>query len=374
MRFLYVVVVIAFIDTFIQLPIMTPYALSLGASETLAGVIVAMYSLSNVLGNIIGGYWVDRIGRKPIIIIGMVLVSFTLFFYPLAVTGEQLLWIRFVHGLFGGVLVPAAFALIGDWAKDTGNKKVMAFAGGSIGIAAIVGPALGGALAAAGQIIYVFILVAFVFLITAVLSIRYIKSMSPVQDKTPVDRQTLNAILTNRGVLKASTVAFTLMLSNGTLAFALPILVDQLQLTTVATGLLLSLFGISALFIFMTRLNVVFVRFTPFTLVFAGLGIIAFSMGILHFAFNLSMLIVAMIVYGIGFAFIFPSMNQMITNSTDETLRGKAYGLFYSCFSLGVVAGSSVSGIVQQSWGIPFIFCVGLIIINLIILRQLNKK
>ncbi|WP_411953568.1 MFS transporter [Alkalibacillus sp. S2W] len=374
MRFLYVVVVIAFIDTFIQLPIMTPYAISLGASETLAGIIVAMYSLSNVLGNIIGGYWVDRIGRKPIIIIGMVLVSFTLCFYPLAVTGEQLLWIRFVHGLFGGVLVPAAFALIGDWAKDTGNKKVMAFAGGSIGIAAIVGPALGGALAAAGQIIYVFILVAIVFLITAVLSIRFVKSSVHVQDDKPLDRYTLQAILTNRGVLKASTVAFTLMLSNGTLAFALPILVDQLQLTTVVTGLLLSLFGITALFIFMTRLNIVFVRLNPFTLVFAGLSIIAISMGILHFAFNLWMLIVAMIVYGIGFAFIFPSMNQMITNSTDETLRGKAYGFFYSCFSLGVVAGSSVSGIVQQSWGIPFIFCVGLIIINLIILGQLNKK
>ncbi|MDQ0158776.1 MFS transporter [Alkalibacillus salilacus] len=374
MRFLYVVVVIAFIDTFIQLPIMTPYALSLGASETLAGIIVAMYSLSNVLGNMIGGYWVDRIGRKPVIVIGMVLVSLTLFFYPLAVTGDQLLWIRFIHGLFGGLLVPAAFALIGDWAKETGNKKVMAFAGGSIGIAAIVGPAVGGALAAAGQIIYVFILVAIVFLITAVLSIRFVKSSSHVQEGKTLDRSTLQAILTNRGVLKASTVAFTLMLSNGTLAFALPILVDQFQLTTVVTGLLLSLFGITALFIFMTRLNIVFVRFNPFTLVFAGLSIIALSMGVLHFAFNLWMLIVAMVVYGIGFAFIFPSMNQMITNSTDETLRGKAYGLFYSCFSLGVVAGSSVSGFVQQTWGIPFIFCVGLIIVNLIILRQLNKK
>ncbi|MET3682562.1 MFS family permease [Alkalibacillus flavidus] len=374
MKFLYVVVIVAFIDTFIQLPIMTPFALSLGASEALTGLIVAMYSLSNVIGNIIGGHWVDRIGRKRMMVIGMLLVSVMLSFYPFAQTGEQLLWIRFFHGLAGGVLVPAAFALLGDLAKRNDNPKMMAFAGGAIGVAAIAGPAIGGALAAAGQIVYVFVFVAIVFVVTAVISISLIPASYVSQVKDDMTWTVMKSIMTNRGVLQASTVAFTLMLSNGTLAFALPISVENLQLDSMTTGLLLSLYGVTALVIFMSKINDIYTRYTAYHLVVIGLGLIALSMSLLQVAFHLVLMVVAMIVYGIGFAFIFPSMNQMIANSTDETIRGKAYGIFYGFFSLGVVAGSIVSGAIQQWIGLPFIFCTVLILVNMMILFRLKSK
>ncbi|MGO4375558.1 MFS transporter, partial [Paenibacillus sp. MCAF20] len=48
--------------------------------------------------------------------------------------------------------------------------------------------------------------------------------------------------------------------------------------------------------------------------------------------------------YGVGFAFLFPSINTMLIQATPADLRGKAYGYFYAFFSLGVVAGSSVLG------------------------------
>src|SRR5699024_12812531 len=42
----------SFLDTFIQLPIITPYAIDLGASHVLTGAIVAIYSFTNMIGNI----------------------------------------------------------------------------------------------------------------------------------------------------------------------------------------------------------------------------------------------------------------------------------------------------------------------------------
>ena len=42
-RMLYFIIMVSFLDTFIQLPIITPYALQLGASNILAGGIVAIY-------------------------------------------------------------------------------------------------------------------------------------------------------------------------------------------------------------------------------------------------------------------------------------------------------------------------------------------
>src|SRR5690625_2781657 len=113
-KMLYFIIVVAFLDTFIQLPIITPYALQLGSSYTLAGAIVAVYSLTNIIGNIIGGDWIDRFGRKKMLFYGMFITGFILLLYPLAQNGEQLFIIRMLHGLVGGVLIPAAFAYIGD--------------------------------------------------------------------------------------------------------------------------------------------------------------------------------------------------------------------------------------------------------------------
>ncbi|WP_188206304.1 MFS transporter [Alkalibacillus aidingensis] len=373
LKFIYFIVIVTFIDTFIQLPIITPFALSLGASEVLTGFIVAIYSLSNVIGNVIGGHWVDRIGRKRVLVTGMFLVSIVLLAYPFAQTGEQLLVIRFFHGVAGGVLVPGAFALIGDRSRRNGDGKTMAFAGAAIGIAAIVGPAIGGMLAALGRIEFVFIFVSIVFIISATLGIKHIPESLKQSDRGKVEWAAFLSLLKNRRLMQASVIAFALMVSNGTLAFALPILVEDIGFTTAATGLLLSLYGITALMIFVTALNRVYVRFLPRGLAVAGLSLIAASMLILSFSSHIILAVIAMMVYGVGFAFVFPSMNQMVANATDEQNRGKAYGVFYAFFSIGVVSGSILSGFITQILGLPFIFCVLIILLSLLVMRVMNK-
>src|SRR5699024_5011050 len=163
-KLLYFIIVVSFLDTFIQLPIITPYSLELGASHFLAGSIVAVYSLTNMVGNIFGGHWIDRYGRKRMLYTGMFFAAFILLLYPLAQTGWQLFIIRFLHGLAGGILIPAAFAYVGDRSKSKTRGRTMAITGASIGIAAITGPAIGGVMAARSQVEYVFLFVSILFL------------------------------------------------------------------------------------------------------------------------------------------------------------------------------------------------------------------
>src|SRR5699024_12752593 len=89
-----------------------PYSQELGASYALTGAIVAVYSLTNMVGNVLGGHWIDKYGRKKMLLTGMILVSAILFLYPLAVTGWQLFIARFFHGLAGGLLFPSAFVYV----------------------------------------------------------------------------------------------------------------------------------------------------------------------------------------------------------------------------------------------------------------------
>lgn len=375
-RIMYIIIVVAFLDTFIQLPIITPYSLELGASYTLTGAIVAVYSFTNMIGNILGGHWIDKFGRKKMLFTGMIFVCLILFLYPFAQNGFQLFLARFFHGLAGGILIPAAFAYVGDRSAGKTRGKSMAFTGASIGIAAIVGPAVGGVLAARASIESVFILVAVLFLISTILVFFFIEETFTTTDRGKFNFKDFVPLIKHPLIMLASMSAFALMVSNGTLAFALPLNVEAMGKGTETTGMLLSTFGIVALIVFMTPIHRIYDRFAAIRLIATGLCLIGIGMTILSLTTSFTINFLAMIVYGLGFAFIFPSMNKLIADASTKVDRGKAYGVFYAFFSLGAVAGSTVSGWVADILGLPFLMCaiIMFISVGVILYMQVKRK
>src|SRR5699024_551684 len=252
-----------------------------------------------MIGNILGGHWIDEFGRKKMLLVGMVSVCIILFFYPLAQNGIQLFIARFVHGLAGGVLIPAAFAYVGDLSSTEKRGKSMAFTGASIGIAAIVGPAVGGVLAARASIETVFTLVAFLFMISSILIIFFLKESFVTTERGKFNFKAFGPIIKHPLIMLSSLAAFALMISNGTLAFALPLNVEAMEKSTETTGMLLSTFGIVALVIFLTPINFIYDRFPGVKLISYGLSLIGVGMLMLSFFTTFSSNFVAMIIYGL---------------------------------------------------------------------------
>lgn len=373
-RIMYIIIVVAFLDTFIQLPIITPYSIELGASYMLTGAIVAVYSFTNMIGNIVGGHWIDRFGRKRMLFTGMVSVFLILLFYPLANSGWQLFIVRFFHGLAGGVLIPAAFAYIGDQSIGKTRGKTMAFTGASIGIAAILGPAIGGILAARASIESVFLFVAALFFISAIIVFIFIEETFVSTDRGKFNFKEFIPLVKHPLILLASFAAFALMISNGTLAFALPLNVEAMGKSTEITGMLLSTFGIMALIIFLSPLNFIYDRFKASHLIMVGLSLIGLGMIILSLKVDFGSNFIAMVIYGTGFAFIFPSMNKIIADASTKVDRGKAYGIFYAFFSFGVVAGSSFAGIFAEVLGLPFLMSAIVMFLTAFLIAIMTRK
>lgn len=371
---MYIIIIVAFLDTFIQLPIITPYSLELGASYALTGAIVAVYSLTNMIGNILGGHWIDKFGRKKMLFTGMISVCIILFFYPFSQNGWHLFTARFLHGLAGGVLIPAAFAYIGDQSGTRTRGKTMAFTGAGIGIAAIVGPAVGGVMAARASIESVFLLVSGLFLITSIVVLFFVKESFVSTERGKFNFKEFIPLIKHPLIILSSLAAFALMISNGTLAFGLPLNVEEMGRTTETTGMLLSTFGIVALIVFLTPINFIYDRFSAIKLIAIGLLLIGVGMMMLSFMTTFSSNFIAMIIYGLGFAFIFPSMNKIIADASTKVDRGKAYGVFYAFFSLGVVAGSSMSGMFAQILGLPFLVCAIVMVLSVAIILIIEKK
>ncbi|WP_096201981.1 MFS transporter [Bacillus sp. FJAT-45350] len=376
MFILYIIIIVAFIDTFSQLPIIAPFAQSVGASPLIVGLIIGMYSFSNMLGNMLAGKWIDRIGGKLILVIGMITVSLFLFMYTFVTNPTELLLVRFLHGLGGGLIVPAAFTLLGAKGKERTSGKTMAFSGAAVGIAAIVGPAFGGIISARFDIVWLFYIVATFMLLFGLLAIIGIEKEEKINEKSE-KKGSISSIFRNKRLVEAYIAIFSLMLTLGMLTYNLPLKVQELGAETHITGLLLSTFGLVAILFFVLPTNRLFDKKNKSTLLKIGLLIIVSSLLLLSISFDISLAFVAMAVYGVGFAFLFPSASATVIENSKEEERGKSFGFFYAFFSLGVIAGSFLAGAVDITPSILFFisaFIVATIVLVLSIFVNKNRK
>ncbi|MCM3612294.1 MFS transporter [Planococcus sp. MERTA32b] len=347
--FIYIIIFFAFFDLFAQLPIISPFAIGLQATPFLTGLAVGMYSLSNTFGNIVSGIFSDRKGPFAILVAGLLLTAASLFTYSLAEGPYSLLAIRFFHGLAAGLIVPAAFTYLANRTDHSRRGKGAAVSGAFVGLAAIIGPAYGAIFSSRTSVPETMAVTGAMLLILGILSFFLLSRTVKNKKELPAEPLAFNKIILNPGLLRAFTGAFFLMFSQGVLAYMLPLKVSGLDLPAEMSGLLLSVFGIAAILVFLLPVNRLFDAVKPVYTLIAGFFLMGSSLFLLSSVSAPSLLYVSMITYGIGFAFLFPSINSLLIDSTTERSRGKAYGYFYAFFSIGVVAGSAFTGALALS-------------------------
>lgn len=372
-RLLYLVILISFLDLFIELPIITPFAMSLGATEYLAGTVVATYSFFNLIGNLTGGFLSDRFGRRNVLLGGMAVNIMVLFTYSLIQSVEALMMLRVIHGLSSGMLTPVAFSLVADMSKKEAMGRSMALTGVSIGSAAVFGPALGGIISSQATYQSVYFVLGCIYIIGILITIFAIKETTTMEARMEYSTTKFTKLLKRPALNIAYISSFTLMIAQGSLAFGLPLKVSAMGLDEYITGMLLSIFGMTAIIIFATPINRIYSRFSSVNLVGAGIFLIAASMIVLHFAPTMGVALWVMITYGAGFSLIFPSMNKIIGENTEMYERGKANGIFYSYFSIGSVVGSFLSGVFATYFDFPFLF-IGIILLILLFTQMFVRR
>lgn len=371
---IYFVIVICFLDLFVQLPVVTPFAMSLGANEFMASVVVATYSITNLLGNITGGYLSDRIGRKQTLVIGMLLQVIVISIYVSTPSIPVLIGVRAIHGFTSGTLTPAAFSLVQDISKKQAIGKSMALTGVAIGSSAVIGPALGGIVSSIAGYETTYMVLASIYVVGFLLTLFGTKESTTKRSREAYSSTSFLQLLKRRSLNVAYVSALALMTSMGALSFALPLKTMSLGLDAGTTGTLLSVFGITAVIVFISPLNRMYNDVSELRLIESGIVVITISMVLVHFAASLTVLYLTLALYGFGYALIFPSMNKIIGQFANMSERGKANGIFYSYFSLGSVVGSTVAGYFATVFELPFLSMAIVMMILFIILFILGKK
>lgn len=354
--FIYFIVFFSFFDLFTQLPIMTPMGQALGATGFVLGLVVGIYSFSNLFGNVISGFLTDKYGPFYVLVAGLLSSAVALFLYTTVDYTITLISVRLLHGFTEGLIVPAAFTFIANRSEENKRGRNVAISGAFVGLAAIIGPAFGGIVSSIKSPAYVMgINGAIMLLLSGIAFLLLRKEIVKKKEKPVIHEGEVKALFQNPFVLRSFAGAFFLMFSQGVLALLLPLKVNQPGDSTNMSAFLFSTFGFVAVLIFLLPTNRIFDRVRPIITFTIGLSLMAVSMLLLGLFEETWILYSTMAIYGTGFALLFPSINSLLIDSTGEQVRGKAYGYFYGFFSIGVFVGSSIIGALNVSINTGFI-------------------
>ena len=343
-----VVALVAFMDLFMQLPVVATYARSLGAPAAMIGVTVGMYSAANLLGNLGAGVLLDRVDRKRLVIIGMLLTAASLYAYSLVDTPGQLLALRALHGLFAGVLAPGAFAMLGDRSRSQ-RVRSMGMSGSLIAVSAVIGPMLSGVIRGVFGFEAVFATSATLMLIAATAFWVLVPGSSHSTNEPSQDRQQLSSLVRNGVLLRVFWAVLVMTFGIGVLINHLPIVVEEMGGSVRVTSVAFSTFSIVATVLMAVPVHRTLDAKSRALTVICGLGCLGMSslmlavLGVGAFA-----LFPAMVVFGLGFGLLFPSLSGSVAEQSGRSQRGTAFGIFYAVYSLGVFLGAVVSGGVSE--------------------------
>ena len=131
----------------VVIPIIPFYMENLGARGTELGLLVASYAVMRLVFAPIWGSLSDRVGRKPILMIGIFGYGLTMVLFGLATQLWMLFAARILSGILSSATSPTTMAYIGDSTSEEDRGRGMGILGAAVGLGTIFGPALGGLLA-----------------------------------------------------------------------------------------------------------------------------------------------------------------------------------------------------------------------------------
>lgn len=368
-----VVLFLSFIDIFALLPTVAPHVEELGAGPIGVGLAVGAYSATNLPANVLGGMLVDRWGRRRVTLLGLLGAAAAVLGYLLAGSVATFVLARGIHGIAGGILIPAVFAAAGDRTRQGATGRTFGRLGAVIGAAAVVAPAGAGVLrqTAGTEAVFIAITIALVLgAVTAYLGVHDTPtrrrgasaSTTPPDVEVvvdPAERPHTLAVPTGtpltsgrvlRGFLQLATVRRALLATAvltaavGVLAGFLPAAAEALGATPAAVGSLFTVYAIAAAGVMLSPLAGQVDTGRADTTIAMGLATLGGALLTFVVAPNLAVALVGAAAFGVGYGLIFPAVAAATSSSATAASRGRAFGLFNVAFSLGLAVGPPLTG------------------------------
>jgi multidrug resistance protein len=372
--------VIIFVTVFIDLlgfgliiPLLPFYAESFGASAFAIGLLGTSFSLMQFLFSPVWGRWSDRIGRKPIILLG--LFGSGASYVTLALANSlALLFVARIIGGIAGANIPAAQAYIADITTPENRARGMGLIGAAFGLGFIFGPALGGLLSRFSPETPMWCAAALCFANFAAAWFLLPESRAAsAATKTLGRLEAFRHATGNPALLIVLSLYFIVTMAFAAFEATFALFTEaRFGFTAASIGFLFTFIGTIIAVIQGVLIGHVVKRVGERRIIPVAIAGIALSIGLLPFVWNVPTLLVALGLLAMGMGFNNPSLSSMVSKLSNADDQGGILGLASSLASLGRVVGPAWGGYLYDAFGMttPYLSAAAVMVIAFLVSFQ----
>lgn len=336
----------------IVLPILPLYAEEFTDSPALIGLLVASFSVMQLLFAPLLGRLSDRVGRKPVIVVSLVGTAVGYLVMGLAGSLAVLFAGRIIDGISGGS-ISAASAAVADMARPEERARLLGLLSAAFGIGFVAGPAIGGLAALGGDHVPFFVAAAIAG-INALVAVRRLPETRVSGDPTPVEEIEIGA---QRGVRRLVSVAFVAMIGFTAFEATFALLVDRrFGLGLAGTSAVFVGIGLGLALVQGGAVRPVVARLGEQATVRAGLALDVSGFLLLAAATSWAVLVAGLALVVAGQGLVSPALTSLVAEAAGHRRRGALLGMQQSANALARVVGP-VAGGALFGWatGAPYV-------------------
>jgi MFS family permease len=335
---------------FLVLPVFTLYGEQFTSSKPLIGLAFGSYGLTNALLQIPFGWLSDRFGRKPLLLIGLMLHSVGSILAAVPPNIFFLIAARLIQG--AGAISSVAFAFVADSVDERNRATAMAFLGIPIGLSFVGGVLAGPVIASVSGYSSLFWLSGLLSLLSAVYLALAVKEPGRelLKADASAERPSIASVFKIGDVMRLDVSGFLMSYFMSSFFFYFPLLA-RTYLPLRSYYILLGPMLLVAAVVMFGASGAADRGYAKATGVSAFVvlsisGLLLFKGADFGFeAHPLIALTVAGMLFFSGFSSLEPILPSLITKASPKTAYGTALGTYNSLQFLGSFAGGAAAGI-----------------------------
>lgn len=354
---LFAVMFLVMVGFGIIIPVLPFFAEQLGATPAQLGWLMAVYSLMQFIFAPMWGGISDRIGRKPVMLIGIAGLSLSFFLFAVSTQLWMLFAARILAGFLSSANMPTTMAYVADVTTPENRGKGMGIIGAAVGLGFIFGPAIGGIFSKTS-------LSTPFFIAGTVSAITFLFVLFFLKESLPPEKRTVRTPGTKESRWKAFSgptsvlyilqffVSFSLAGLEATFAY---FAFARAGIGTTNLGYIFMIMGLAGAIVQGGLVGRLTKKFGEGAVIQMGLVVSAIGFGLILLTNSFVTAAIFLTIFGLGNGVIRPSVSALITKRT-EVGQGSATGLLSSFDSLGRIAGPPIGGaLYSMQIGLPYI-------------------
>ncbi|MEK3886700.1 MFS transporter [Bacillus sp. FSL K6-3431] len=351
-------------------PTLPQYIKQMGGNESQVGLAMGAFMLSAVvLRPIIGGL-LDRFGRRPFIVWGLLFFAVAMYMYEWIGGIVILMALRILHGMTWGVTTTSILTAVTDMIPLKRRGEGLGWSGMAMTLAMAIGPMFG--IWVSGNLSY-HALFLFAAGLSATALLLTLGAKMPFQPQSGVRR----IEFFEKSVLPVTTSVFFLFIAYGGITTFIPLFAESIQ---VNSGTFFLVYA-ATLVLVRPIAGKLSDRYDETSVIVPGLVITISALVALSFSTGLFGVLVSAVLYGIGFGSAQPALQAATIRLVRPERTGVANASFTTATDLGIGLGAMILGWISLNTSYQVLFTVSavsvafsLMLYSFFVIRLLKNK